>query len=64
MNFPREISMSNRWQVSKDVSIGLPPNKVIQIPHTIIVARAILHEYNKHYPLAFFDEILYKLWIM
>ena len=39
----------------------LPPNKMVEIPSMIIVARAVFRENNKYYPQIFSDECLYKL---
>ena len=39
----------------------LPPNKMVEIPSMIIVARAVFRENNKYYPQMFSDECLYKL---
>ena len=39
----------------------LPPNKTIEIPSMIVVARTVFHENNKYYPQVFLDECLYKL---
>ena len=39
----------------------LPLNKTIEISSMIIIARAIFHKNNKHYPQLFLDECLYKL---
>ena len=39
----------------------LPLNKVIEIPSTIIVGRAVFHENNKYYPQVFLDGCLYKI---
>ena len=39
----------------------LPLHKTIEIPTMKRVVRAIFLENNKHYPLVFLDECLYKI---
>ena len=39
----------------------LPLHKTIEIPTIKRVVRAIFLENNKHYPLVFLDECLYKI---
>ena len=38
----------------------LPINKLIEIPTTIIVVRAVFHESNKYYPQVFLHEFYIK----
>ena len=35
-----------------------------EIPNIMIVVRSVFHEGNKCYPQGFFDEYLYKLWML
>ena len=42
----------------------LPLSKTIEIPSMIIVARAAFREDHKYHPQVFWDECLYKLWII
>ena len=42
----------------------LPLNKMIEIPTTTIVVKAIFYENKKYYPQVFLDECLYKLQII
>ena len=39
-------------------------NKTIETHSMIIVARAVFHENNKYYSQVFWEECLYKLWII
>ena len=42
----------------------LPLDKTIEIPSMIIVVRAAFYGNNKYYQHDFWDEYLYKLWII
>ena len=42
----------------------LPLSKTIEIPSIIKVARAAFREDHKYHPHVFWDECLYKLWII
>ena len=48
-------------KIKFDSDDKLPLNKTIEISSMIIIARAIFHKNNKHYPQLFLDECLYKL---
>ena len=48
-------------KIKVDFDDELPLNKMIEIPSTIIVVRAVFHENNKYYQQGFLDEYLYKL---
>ena len=39
-------------------------NKTIETHSMIIVVRAVFHENNKYYSQVFWEECLYKLWII
>ena len=39
-------------------------NKTIETPSMIMVVRAVFHENNKYYSQVFWEECLYKLWII
>ena len=39
-------------------------NKTIETHSMIIVARAVFHENNKYYSQVFWEECLYKWWII
>ena len=43
---------------------ALPINKTIEINSMIIVVRAAFDENNKYYSQLFWDEYLYKLWLI
>ena len=49
-NFPRGILTSNRWQIDKDVSIGLR--------HSSVPYRAISGEFLKNYKSTIFKNLL------
>ena len=42
----------------------IPLNKTIEFSSIIILIRAVFHVNNKYYPQIFWDECLYKLWII
>ena len=48
-------------KIKFDSDDKLPLNKTTEISSMIIIARAIFHKNNKHYPQFFLDECLYKL---
>ena len=47
-------------KIKFDSDDELPLNKMVEIPTTTVVVRAIFLENNKYYPQGFLDKCLYK----